>query len=110
MRIVRECVAEREQRHEVGFSPEIGPTIRAEPEYRDLAAELVDFERYTAHVSEREIGYYLGLFDDVTQIGVEDDDGVPRALVETDADEIRAWATRTYESYRSQSRPFELTA
>jgi len=110
MRAVRECLAEREQRHEVVFSPEIEATIRAEREYRELAAELAAFDRYAARVSEREIGYYLGRFDDIVQIGVEDDDGVPQALVETDSDEIRRWATRTYESYRSRSRPFALTA
>ena len=109
MRAVRECLADREQRHEVIISPEIESTICDEREYRELAAELASFETYTSRVSEREIGYYLGLFDDAIQLGVEDDDGVPRALVETDSDEIREWATSTYESYRSVSRPFALT-
>ncbi|ELZ23340.1 hypothetical protein C477_02294 [Haloterrigena salina JCM 13891] len=96
------------QSQEVVHSATLESTLRSEPEYRELVAEIRAHEACTMRVADRELTYYLGLFDDVVQIGVEDDDGIPRALVETDAAEIRAWAAETYERHLEQSAPLSL--
>lgn len=100
-----ERVVEHDQRQEIICSPALESTVRSEPEYRDLVADITSHDDCTMRVADSELTYYLGLFEEVVQIGVEDDDGIPRALVETDAGEIREWATRTYEFYRERSEP-----
>ncbi|WP_126663685.1 helix-turn-helix transcriptional regulator [Haloterrigena salifodinae] len=106
--VARERVVEHDQSQEVVHSATLESTLRSEPEYRELVAEIRAHEACTMRVADRKLTYYLGLFDDVVQIGVEDDDGIPRALVETDASEIRAWAEETYECHLEQSEPLSL--
>lgn len=103
-----ERVVEHDQRQEIICSPVLESTVRSEPEYRDLVADILSHDDCTMRVADRELTYYLGLFEAVVQIGVEDDDGIPRALVETEAPEIRSWATRTYDGYRERSEPTSL--
>lgn len=107
MSAARDCL-ERGQRQDLVYTPALVSTIRSEPEYRGLLEEMLSFDGCRVRVADREIAYYLGLFGDAVQIGVEDDDGIPRALVETGAAEIREWGQRTYESYWEGADPFSL--
>ncbi|ADB59313.1 hypothetical protein Htur_0413 [Haloterrigena turkmenica DSM 5511] len=106
--VAHERVVEHDQRQEIICSPALESTVRSEPEYRDLVADITSHDDCTMRVADSELTYYLGLFEEVVQIGVEDDDGIPRALVETEASEIRTWATRTYDCYRERSEPTSL--
>jgi len=54
------------------------------------------------------VPFYLGLVDDGVQVGVADEEGIPRALAETGDETVRSWAESTYESYRSGASPFEV--
>lgn len=108
MRVARDCIVEHEQRQDVVLSPEIESTLRNDPQYRTLTEELLECEHCALFVADREIRYYLGICDDRVQIGVANDDGVPQALVETDREEIREWATRTYRTYRTRSESLVL--
>lgn len=59
----------------------------------------------TVFVSDAAPPFYVGLFDDDgVQVGVEDDDGYPRALLETSSDSVREWAERIYHQYRDGAR------
>jgi|AntRauTorcE11898_2_1112593.scaffolds.fasta_scaffold03922_5 predicted transcriptional regulator len=49
------------------------------------------------------------VLDDVVQVGV-DDDGEPRALLETDDPVVRDWAHATLAAFRRDSEPVDLTA
>lgn len=108
MLVARDCIVRHGQTHESVISGELEQTIRTEQEYAELLEEMLEADHYDAFVSNETIAYYLGIADDRVQIGVEDDDGIPRAIVETSADEIREWADQTYRSYKSRARPLTL--
>lgn len=106
MTVGRDRIVEDGCHHEIVVSERLAPTIRDQPEYRELLEEMLASGNCALFVADREVPFYLGLFDDCVQIGV-DDDGIPRALVETDADDVREWAERTYETYLAGSDPFD---
>ena len=59
--------------------------------------------RLTILVAES-VPFFLGLADErATQIGVEDDEGMPRALFETEAEAAREWADALFVDYRESS-------
>lgn len=91
---------------EMIVSSEVASTLRSEA-YRDTFESLLRAEGTTMLVYDGVIPYYLGLVDGTVQLGV-DDDGIPRALVESVAEPVRDWALETYRSYRSVAEPFEL--
>lgn len=106
MSVARDRVVEHECRCEIVYSEGLAPTIQDQPEYKELAEELHQAHRCELLISDRVISFYLGLFGQRVQIGVEDNDGMPRALVETNTDEVREWAEQTYEKYRMQADYF----
>ncbi|WP_121820627.1 helix-turn-helix transcriptional regulator [Halostella salina] len=86
------------------IAPDLEATIESD-EYAPLLREKVETGRSDVYVAESDLGFYLGIADDGTvQIGVEDDDGLPRALVETTDERVREWAEETYETYRANAR------
>lgn len=107
MTVGRDCVVESESHHDLVISDRLEPTIRNRPEYRELVDEMLASGNCRLFVSDRTIPFYLALFDGHVQIGVEDDDGVPKALVETTASDVREWAERTYKGYLTAADPFE---
>ena len=83
-------------------SPSVETRIRTDhlaPQFE----EMLSTGRLTVHVVD-DVPFYLGLADErVTQIGVEDDEGMPRALFETDAEAVREWANALFTDYRKAS-------
>lgn len=90
-------------RHELVFERPVAQVIQSKEEYTNLIEEMESTGRIEVRVVDDSIPYYVGLLDGTVQIGVEDDNGLPRALLETDSDEARKWAERTYERYRRAS-------
>lgn len=70
--------------------------------------DVVGTDRYSISVFDGTVPYYLGVLDEKVQIGVEGDDGIPRALVETESEPIREWAREKLRSYREKSRPITM--
>lgn len=91
--------------HELIVERSVADVIQTKEEYTDLIEEMQTAGRIEVRVVDDSIPYYVGLLDETVQIGVEDDDGLPRALLETDADEAPEWAERTYERYLRISEP-----
>jgi hypothetical protein len=106
MTVARDRVVDGGCRQELIYGREIAATVRSQPEYGRLIDEMLEAKSCELYVADRRVEFYLGLFEDGVQLGVENDDGVPRALVETDAEEVREWAERTYDRYRSRAEPF----
>jgi hypothetical protein len=67
-------------------------------------------DRFDLSVYDGEVPYYLGVLDETVQIGVEDENGMPRALLETDVEGLGEWASDTYAQYRERSTPFSMEA
>jgi len=103
-RTITEQVTERGLDVETVVSPDVGALFESD-EFKSLVMEMEKsgFSRF--YVSQDELLFYLGLIDDGrVQIGLADDEGIPRALLETTDETIRNWATEIYESYRSDAR------
>lgn len=93
---------------EVVVGPNVCETIRG-GEYAPLFREMLGTGRMSVAAVDESVPFYLGLDGgDAVQIGVEDDAGMPKALLETDGDPVRSWADDVYASY--SDRAAELTA
>ena len=103
--IARDCVVEDGTDHEMVVDEAVAETLRAESAYQSVVSDLLSADNCRLFVAG-EIAYYLGLCETCVQIGVEDNSGLPRALVETDATDVREWAERSYDQYRRQATPF----
>lgn len=98
-----EAIVHGDARGEVIVGPEVVETWQSNPQYVDLTEELIATGRFEIFVCDGEIPFLAGVFDEETvQLGVVED-GEPRALVETEAEEIRAWAERTLDDYQEQA-------
>lgn len=57
------------------------------------------------YVAESALPFYLGISGDGRiQVGIADEEGFPRPLLETTDETIREWAEEIYESYRDGAR------
>jgi predicted transcriptional regulator len=98
-----EQVTDRGLEVETIVSPDVEATIES-GEFASLLAEPLATERARILAVDQEPPFYLGLADDGrVQIGVEDDEGFPRALLETSDGDIREWATDFYRTYRERA-------
>ena len=89
---------------ETVLSPSVESTAES-ADFAPLMREKIETGRSLVLVAQESPPFYLGLADDGrVQVGLADDEGVPRALLETDDDRIRAWADGVYEDYREPAR------
>ncbi|WP_135825989.1 helix-turn-helix transcriptional regulator [Halorussus ruber] len=102
----RQSAVEDGQRQHVVVEPSVAEQLREKPHYAEKIEEMLDTGRVEISVSEGDIPYFLGLYDEIVHVGVEDEDGIPRALIETDAEEIREWADSTFAEYERAARAF----
>lgn len=104
-RTITEQVTERGLKVETIVPPEV-ESIMESAEFAPLMSEKITTGRSSVFVVDTDIPFYLGLADeDQVQIGLADDEGLPRALLQTTDETIREWAEGLYEQYRAESRP-----
>jgi predicted transcriptional regulator len=95
---------------EIVVSPSVEETITA-GEFAPLFREKLETGRLAVHGAGTDLPFYLGIADgEVVQIGVEDDEGFPRALLEATDERVREWAERVYEKYRTETTPLPIEA
>lgn len=99
---------EVEARHEFVVEADCAEILQSEPNYAELLEEGLDTGRLTVYVTGENIPYFVGIYDDIVQVGVEDDEGMPRALLTTANDTAREWAEGKYEEYRQHAEPLHL--
>lgn len=104
MEAVHRKVVHGDARTELVAEPNIVETFQSNPDYAPLYEEMVDTGQFEIRVYDGEVPYYLGLLDTTVQIGV-DEDGDPRAMVETQNEAVADWAVDVYEEYKRQSEP-----
>lgn len=80
-------------------------TLRSDPSYADLYADLTDADRIRLYEYPEELSYALGIIDGWVQISVEDERNRFQALVETDSPRLREWAEKRYAAHRQQAEP-----
>ena len=96
--------------HEYVVGSGVVETLRSDPNYTEPCEAMLGTGRFELSVYDGEVPYYLGLLDETIQIGVEDEKGMSRALVETGVGGVGEWANDTYDKYRDRSTPFSMEA
>lgn len=81
----------------------VAEVLLTNPPFEELTSEMLQTGRFEVFVYDGTIPYFVGVYDDkIIQIGA-DEDSEPRALVETDRDEVRTWAHATIDAYKQQA-------
>lgn len=89
---------------ELLVSPEMEETIST-GEFASVLREQIESGSMTVLVSTESVPFYLGLSGSGTvQVGVEDDEGFPRAVLETDAEALQSWCETVYQQFRADAR------
>ena len=96
-------VVEHNASGEIVGEPDIIDVHMSNPKYAELAEEIVATGRFEYFEYPEELPYALALIDDTVQVVVAEGDE-PRALLETEDDEVRNWAERKYNGYKKQSK------
>ena len=92
------------QRFAMVVTPDILDAILDDPGMEAHLADLVRSERADLYVYDGEIPYTVTLVDGTVRIGTVDEEGAPRALVETEDDRVREWFEARYEAYVGDAR------
>lgn len=101
--LIAEQVTERGLDLETVVTPDVEAVLDSD-EFVPLVSEMVESGNSKIFVARTTLPFYLGLADDYrVQIGLADDDGLPRVLLETTDENIREWAAGLYRDYRKQA-------
>ncbi|MFB6172369.1 MAG: helix-turn-helix transcriptional regulator [Haloarculaceae archaeon] len=82
-------------------------TLQTTAAYAAAFASSVQAESVDLYVYGGGVPFSLGLVDGRVEIGVEDDEGMPRALIETESERVREWAAETVADYRQQAERYD---
>lgn len=105
LEVTLQRIREADPTYELVVEPECAETLQEDSQYKALFKEVIASGAVEVSLYEGTFPYYLGILDEVVQIGVEDEEGIPRALVETELETIRAWAERKYAEYKAETAP-----
>jgi predicted transcriptional regulator len=103
LRKYRERLGETDGPWELVVTEEVLEMLRSDPNLNGEFEKIRGHDGLEIYVHEGEIPMFVGLFDDVVQIGVEDDQGVPKALVSVENELVRDWAKERYGRVRDQA-------
>ncbi|MBX0297941.1 helix-turn-helix transcriptional regulator [Haloarcula nitratireducens] len=78
-------------------------TAMTDPARRSQFTDILMADQATMYVSDDPIPNIVGVNDGVVYFGVDDDKGAPLALIETDNETVRTWATETFQSYQQDA-------
>lgn len=95
-------VMERGGEIELVVTSGVAQMFRENPNYADLTEEMLATDRFELYEYEGQIPYAIVVLDDTVQLGV-DEDGDPKALLETEVEDVRDWAEQKIESYKEQA-------
>ncbi|NHN43250.1 winged helix-turn-helix domain-containing protein [Halorubellus sp. JP-L1] len=101
---VHEKFVNGDARGEIVVSEHVAETMTTDPDYVPLTRELLEVEALELYRTTDDVPFYLGVLDDVVQVGV-DEAGEPRALLETSNDAVREWAHERLGALRSRAEP-----
>jgi len=100
---VHDRIDEIEEPWELIVMEDVLEMLQSDPSYNGGFEALRAQGGIEIYVHEGEIPFSVGLFDDVVQIGVEDDRGVPQALVSAEDDRAREWGREFFEEHKSRA-------
>lgn len=97
-------VVDNGARAELVVTSEAADTLQSNPDYVELTEDMAATGRFNLYQYDGTIPYFVGLLDETVQIGV-DEQGEPRALLETDNAKARSWAAATFNEYKHEAQP-----
>jgi predicted transcriptional regulator len=105
LRANHNAVRNHGQQIEVVFTPTVIDIVTAEAETRRLMRELLAAGSVTAYQYNDELAYpyNIWIIDGEAVIGISDDEGAPRAVIETDDSKIREWVRATIDAHREHA-------
>lgn len=104
VKVVHDQIMNEKLEVEIIVSSSVEETISS-GEFAPLFREKTQTGRLTVYVYDGELPFYLGLGDEQrTQIGVEDNEGFPRALLDTTTGATRGFGEDVYRDFRDRSR------
>jgi len=98
----REQIVANDAEGELVVTPDVADTHQSSPKYEELTREMAATGRFAEYMYNGEISYGLALLDQTVQIMV-DENGEPRAMLETATTDVYNWAEETYETYKAQA-------
>lgn len=102
-KLVHEQITDGTLEAEIVVPPAVVDTINS-GEFAGLFREKFETGRLTVLAAADPLPFYLGLADgDGVQVGVEDDEGFPRALLDASGGAVREWGERVYADVRSRA-------
>ncbi|RKD98240.1 helix-turn-helix transcriptional regulator [Halopiger aswanensis] len=107
---VQERTETGEQTFEGVFSRDAIDALADDSALRTQLRELLETDRATVRIYDDEIPLAAMIIDDVVYLLVRDEQGILRASIDSDDDEIRAWARETFDSYWEGAAPLEADA
>lgn len=97
--LVHDRITSGEFTASIVLGPACADHVREEP-FAELFREKLATDRFEVAIADGPLPFYLGLpDDDRIEIGVADDDGIPRALVQSSNTAFREWGEATFERY-----------
>lgn len=88
---------------ELVIEREVAETLQATPQYRQMFEEMVETGLIDVYVYDGQLPFYLGIVDDLVQVGAEDDNGLQRALLESTDPNVLRWARQKYLAVKGQA-------
>lgn len=107
LRTCRDRLGETDGPWELVVTPEVLETLRSDSNLNGEFEEIRGQDGLEIYVHEGEMPMFVGLYDEIVQIGVEDDRGVPRALASSADDRVREWAQEFYERCKGEGESLE---
>lgn len=104
---LRERVERGELEAEIVLEDGVLEAISANEEYADEFEATLGTDGVRFYVYDDTIPFVFGLMDDTVILGVNDDMGMPEAVVVSEAPAVREWAHSRFESYRSAASELE---
>lgn len=93
------------QQFEVVFTSAVIDIVTKEAQTRRLMHDLLAAESVTAYQYDDELSYpyNIWIIDGEAVIGISDDEGAPRALIETNDSKVREWVRTTIDGHREHA-------
>lgn len=83
--------------------------LRSEHDSWRRLRSLARSEAASLRLTTREIPFAVGVADETVYLFLRDDEGLLRALVETDDSTVRSWALETVERYRASGEELDVS-
>jgi predicted transcriptional regulator len=103
-KLVHERVVDGDMEATVVLSAAAAETVRSDP-FAELFREKLATGRLEVYAYEGEVPMYLGLADDDrVELGCENEQGIPQALLQSNDDRLREWGEERFGAYVRNSK------